>query len=112
MCRSDEPRSTMSCRRSAILAAIVPPYTAMTCLGQGNAEHFLDSRMSLDAFHEPALPQPLHALRLRYGPQFGRRHVLQNAVTDFLGDRHDFINGAPAIHTGEIERPSRLYHQD
>jgi hypothetical protein len=25
MCKSDAPRSTISCRRSAMLAAIVPP---------------------------------------------------------------------------------------
>jgi hypothetical protein len=35
ICRSDAPRSTMSCRRSAISAAIVPPYTTMPLLRTG-----------------------------------------------------------------------------
>src|SRR6267378_774358 len=102
MCRSDAPRSTMSCRRSAMLAAIVPPYTAMPCSGQGNSQHFLDTRSSFDDLQEPGLPQALHALRLRNRPQLGRRHVLQNAVTDLLGDRHDLINRDTALHTREI----------
>src|SRR6266850_7142670 len=92
MCRSDAPRSTMSCRRSAILAAIVPPTPQCPCSGQGNSQHFLDSRSSFNDLHQACLAQAPHALRLRDRPQFGGRRVLENGVSELLADRHHLID--------------------
>src|SRR5215831_17976547 len=102
MCRSDAPRSTISCRRSAMLAAIVPPDANAPCLRQGNSEHFVDRRSSFNDLHEPGLAQRLHTARLGYRPQLGRRGTLEDGVAELLADRHDLVDRDPALHSREV----------
>src|SRR5438128_4785117 len=108
MCKSDAPRSTMSCRRSAILAAIVPPHNAMPCLRQGNSQHFLDCRSSFNDLHEPGLPQRPHTRRLRDCPQLGGPLVFEDRVAQLLADRHDLVDRDPALHSREVTRRAAL----
>src|SRR4029453_5299462 len=108
MCKSDAPRSTISCRRSAMLAAIVPPYDAMLCLRQGNSQHFLDSRSSFNDLHESGLPQRPHARRLGDRPQLGGSLVLEDGVPKLLADRHDLVDRDAALHSREVTRRAAL----
>src|SRR5262245_45138935 len=108
MCRSDAPRSTISCRRSAMLAAIVPPDEKCPCLRQGNSEHFLDRRSSFNDLHEPGLPQRLHTRPLRHGAKLGGRGILENAVAQLLADWHDLVDRDAALHSREVTRRAAL----
>src|SRR6266566_4285404 len=103
MCKSDAPRSTMSCRRSAILAAIVPPYhRKCPALRQGNSQHFLDRRSSFNDLHEPSLPQRPHTRRLGDRPQLGGPLVLEDGVAELLADRHDLVDRDAPLHSREV----------
>src|SRR6266566_8097499 len=103
MCKYDAPRSTMSCRRSAILAAIVPPYhRKCPALRQGNSQHFLDRRSSFNDLHEPSLPQRPHTRRLGDRPQLGGPLVLEDGVAELLADRHDLVDRDAPLHSREV----------
>src|SRR3989338_1270275 len=102
MCRSDAPRSTMSCSRSAMLAAMRSPRRERTRSGQGDPEDLFDRRRSVDDLQEPRLPQRPHALRLRDRPQLRRLRPLEDRLADLVGDRHDLVDRDPPLHPGEV----------
>src|SRR3972149_4520326 len=102
MWRSDAPRSSMSCSRSAMLAARLSPRRKRPPSGQGDPEDLFDRRGSLDDLREPGLPERPHALRLRDRPELGRLRPLEDRLADLAGDRHDLADRHASLHPGEV----------
>src|SRR3989338_8305356 len=102
MWRSDAPRSTMSCSRSAMLAAMLSPRRKRPPSGQGDPEDLFDRRGSLDDLHEPGLPERPHALRLCDRPELRGLRPLEHRLADLVGDRHHLVDRHTSLHAGEV----------
>src|SRR2546429_515405 len=109
MCRSDAPRSTKICSRSAIFAAIVPPFVwDRDSLRQGDPQHLFDGRGPVQHLQEPRLAQRLHTLGLGDLTELGGRRVPEDRVPELLGDRHDLVDRDAALHAGKVARRAAL----
>src|SRR5262249_19074062 len=77
-------------------------------LRQRDSEDLLDRRGPLDHLHQSGLPKGLHAVPLGLFTDLGRRRILQNHVTKWLGDGHHFIDGDATLHSREVARRAAL----
>src|SRR5438034_4849745 len=109
MWRSDPPRSTRICSRSAMFAAMVSPFVAgASRLGERDSQHLFDGRRPIEYLQEAGLPQGLHALRLRDLLELRGRRAPEDPVPELLADRHGLVDRHPPLHAREAARRAAL----
>src|SRR2546425_1167266 len=109
MWRSDPPRSTRICSRSAMFAAMVSPFVAgASRLGERDSQHLFDGRRPIEYLQEAGLPQGLHALRLRDPLELRGRRAPEDPVPELLADRHGLVDPPPPLHAREAARRPAL----